>query len=285
MVQKFIPRFKTWKEILLWPAVEVLAVFGFLHLLDWLLEIFLPVLRERVGIKMIMSLLSWQSWTILGLAILLLLTLESAYRLLKKKEEDFSVNYIAIEERALNAEEKLTTKIILSLVDCIVKDDNLHMKLSVCNDGYKSWTIEFFNIITADKKHLLEIKTTNGSLENAYNSILNTNCIMGISKKSPPLQTIAYKPDDIDEITIKEPFNLLKYLKENEIEGIKRLPLGIILGVRDYKGLQHLVYYYPCCEITLLTEEKVGCNIIHKPFEKILKEGETNVVQSWRIVC
>ncbi|MFZ0052263.1 MAG: hypothetical protein WAK96_10860 [Desulfobaccales bacterium] len=76
-----------WGQILLWPIVKIVGTVTTIHVIDWLLELFAPIWREKWGIKMIMSLFSWQIWTIISLIGLLILTLESAYRLISKKEE------------------------------------------------------------------------------------------------------------------------------------------------------------------------------------------------------
>lgn len=223
----------------------------------------------------------WWVWLVIGLVGLIFIILEGAYRLVSQKDAE----YKAMEERAIKAEEKLTTKIILSLLDCYLSADGfLCMELSLCNDGYKQWTIENVNIITADRNHLLRIQNSANSLDNNYNNILRPDCISDIYKNPVPGKyNLTYNPNETDEMTIKEPFNVNEYLKDKNIQYIKKMPFGIIMIIRDYKGLQHFVDYYPCCEIYIREDGGIGTQINHKPFEKILKEGETNIVKSWRL--
>lgn len=221
----------------------------------------------------------WWIWVVIGLVGLLFIILEGAYRLVSQKEDERK----AMEERAIKAEEKLTTKIILTLQDCLFSDGYLFMKLAICNDGYKILTLKSVIIITADKKHLLMIQQNTASLDNNYNNILNTESISEITDKPlPEYEGVTYEPDATDEMTIKQSFNLEEYLKEKNMENIKKMPLGIIIGITDYKGLLHPVTYYPCCEINIREDGGIGIQINHKPFEKILREGETNIVKSWR---
>jgi hypothetical protein len=279
-----LKRLTVWGNILLWPAVKVGAVIGMLHVIDWLLEIFAPVWRERWGIKMIMSLLSWQIWTIIGLAGLLILTLESAYRLITKKEEEYNVTYKGVEKRAIKAEEKLNTKIILSMQNCSYLEGHLYMKFSLCNDGYKSFTLETITIITTPKEHLLRIQNPSVCLENNYNNILSNEFISEISQQPVPERNLMYNPDDTDIIELKELFNLKQYLIANNIEHIKKMPLGLIMRVMDYKGLSYFIYYYPCCEIYIGEDREMsGSHIIHKPEEFILQEGESNISKTWQM--
>lgn len=228
--------------------------------------------------------LHWQgispNWSAL---FIIILTARAIIRAMYDDRQDLYLSYKSMEERTIKAEEKLTTKIILSLLGCSVSDDYLYVKLSLCNDGYKSFTIELVNIITASRPHLLKIQNSNASLDNNYNNILSTDCINEISKQPAPERSIIYNPDDIDEMTIQQSFNVKEYLKENSIENINKMPLGIIIRLRDYKGLQHFVNYYPCCELNIGEDGEIRTYIIHKPFEKIIKEGETNIVKSWQI--
>lgn len=215
---------------------------------------------------------------------IVIILLYAIMRAIYEDRNELYMAYKAAEERAIKAEEKLTTKIIIYLKDCVLSSDgNLYMKLSLCNDGYKKWTIETAIIITSDKSHLLKIQNRNACLDNNYNNILNNECISSISQEDTSEYDIPFNPDDTQVITLKQLFNIQMYLKNKDIENIKKMPLGIRMRIRDYRGLQHFVDYYPCCELYIGEDGKIRTCIIHKPLEKILKEGETNIVKSWRI--
>lgn len=229
--------------------------------------------------------LHWQGISPKWSAIFIIsLTLRAIVRAMYDDREEIYLSYKEVEERTIKAEEKLITKIIIYLKDCILNSDGyLYMKLSLCNDGYKQWTIETVNIITADKNHLLKIQNPNICIDNNYNNILNIECISSISQEDTSEFDIPFNPDDTKVITIKKLFNVKEYLKDKNIDKIKKMPLGIMMRVRDYKGLQYFVDYYPCCELNIGEDNKIRTYIIHKPFEKILKEGETSIVKSWRL--
>ncbi|MFZ0050424.1 MAG: hypothetical protein WAK96_01485, partial [Desulfobaccales bacterium] len=151
LLQKLKSRFAVWKGLFPRPLFTAIwtilfAIWSYLCRLRGELS---PNTRENWRIINMIPSWSWWIWVVIGLAGLLLIVLEGAYRLITSKDNEFNDQlsqkenaYKAMEERVLKAEEQLTTKVILSLKDCLLSGDRLYMMVGICNDGCKRFTVE-----------------------------------------------------------------------------------------------------------------------------------------------
>jgi hypothetical protein len=150
----------TWKGILSWPIVKIVGAILAIHVVDWLLELFAPIWREKWGIKMIMSLFSWQIWTIISLVGLLMLTLESACRLISKKGSDFNEQLSQKEKEFKTKEDELKKQLNISQNEIAqlkkqLEDSNVYISLTeavskLIEDSNQKDTMAYHNAINID---------------------------------------------------------------------------------------------------------------------------------------
>lgn len=90
VLQKIMARLRIWGGIFLSPAIRVfLLVCAFIRFLEWAIGKLPPNWQQKMGGIMIPH-LSWQIWIIGILTGLIILILESAYRLISRKEKEFN---------------------------------------------------------------------------------------------------------------------------------------------------------------------------------------------------
>lgn len=166
-----------WKDILLWPAGEIIGFFVFLHFIDFLLDLFAAGLREKWGIKMLISSISWQTEINIALVGLIMLILLSSYRSLSRLEKGLDLlrdgDFISLKEACDRLKEEQnrrfgesidsdfqsldTYKLYNTLANYFVEVDDIYGKSP--SSSFREW-----RTINKDKILLGEIKLEEGEL-------------------------------------------------------------------------------------------------------------------------
>ncbi len=173
-------------------------------------------------------------------------------------------------------EKKISTKIIASILALSPSTGFLTMKISFTNDGNIDYQIDTAYMITMDRNSLLMINESNMDLGDIYNNINNMLnhdkiSILESTIQQKPNFPKLLKPGDLWVSELKEPFDLKNYFEEHNLINIKRMPIGVMVRIIDYKGTIRFAWFYNSEIVVREDGENYIIRTIHKPIELILK--------------
>jgi hypothetical protein len=113
----------------------------------------------------------------------------------------------------------------------------LDMRVTFTNDSIKSVVIDLAYLVTADINTILKI--------NKQDIVIKENYINSLTKFEPIDKSFPQKPNLPKTLTagevwvtnIKESFSLASYLKDHQLQGVRRIPVGIMIRLINYKGI------------------------------------------------
>ncbi|HYA14523.1 MAG TPA: hypothetical protein VEF33_09315 [Syntrophales bacterium] len=110
------------------------------------------------------------------------------------------------------------------------------MRVSFTNDSNRHVIIDLAYLVTADRDTILRINNPNTVLaDNYFESLIKFEAIDDsfLQKPNLPKELV---PGEIWVTNIIEYFDLETYLKALKLQGIRRIPIGIMIRFINYKG-------------------------------------------------
>jgi hypothetical protein len=159
---------------------------------------------------------------------------------------------------------KRSSILILSLKSFIIVDTKgqLSMELLFHNDGDKEFTIERVGIYFPPGNILSKLNE-NDTIDNNYNNkpimsyVKGHLSYVGRGCKLPPDFPKVLK-SGLHPLKLDIPFVVSEYYKEQQLVNIKRLVVGIMISISDYKGKSHELFIPPIIQIDIINDSEIS---------------------------
>lgn len=160
---------------------------------------------------------------------------------------------------------QISSKLLVSVQPIYSTDGFLTLKMTFSNNSDKQCIIEFVHLMTLTHASLIELNKNPGiSLDNNYNDMFEGKSMMSIVAypflEPKPNLPKRLAPHELWLYETKEPFNPLKWLKSHELEGIKRIPIGLSIQFIDFTGSSRMISFPFFSELSISEDGRIHGN-------------------------
>ncbi len=187
------------------------------------------------------------------------------------------INKNPIENKSLDkaiTEQQIPSKLTVSIrmVANTTKTGNLQLELSFHNDSPIECAIERIGIILPSRDVLLKL-TNNDTLQNNYNNkpIASYGHFgdmiyigFGVGPRILPILPLVLKAGQLYPLKVIIPFDIIWYFKNQEMSNVKKLIIGVRIGIMNYKGKDQELTMYPVAHMDIINDSKIG-NVFTTP--------------------